>query len=92
MEGAGGVCYFTLLPDQSQLAAPGTHQLTEAFTLDLVFWDCKQRPKACRLLRERVEQRHITAGNSERMIIDAFRVPRGGSTRGNQYSRRLRNQ
>lgn len=72
---AGGVCYFTLLPDQSQTVAPDTHQLTEAFTFDLVFWECKQRPKACRLLRQRVKQRDKTAGRNEGMIIDALRGP-----------------
>lgn len=72
-EAAGGVCCFTFLPDLSQTVAPDTHQLTGAFNLDLVF--CKQRPKTCRLLRERVKQRDKTAGNSEGMITDAFRGP-----------------
>lgn len=70
--------------DHRQVVAPGTHQLSEAFTFDLVFWNCKQRQKPHRLLRERVKQRIITAGNSEGMIRAVFRVPRGGSTGGDR--------
>lgn len=82
--GAGGLCYCTVLSDKRQVVAPGTHQLTEAFILHLVFWDCEQRPRPRRLPKERVEQGNITAGNSEGMTTDAFRVPRGGSTGADQ--------
>lgn len=65
---------------RTSLQVPGTHQLNEFLTPDLVFWNCKQRQKTCRLLRERVEQRNRTAGTKEGMNTDAFKVLRGGST------------
>lgn len=51
------------------------HTPAEAFTPHLVLWDCKHRPRTCRLFRQRVKQRDKTAGNSEGMIIVALRGP-----------------
>lgn len=69
--GGGGVCYFTLLPDQSWTVLPDTHQLTEPSFLIL----CSGAVSKGQKLAGFSDKGSSAAGNSEGIIIDALRGP-----------------